>query len=85
MSSTRSGSRPRDLQCPRAGDCIDHPSRVDLSRVFGPAAANVPVGPHSHIVVNQIAKGKSLATVRRVRRQRPGWVTVDLREGMASP
>jgi hypothetical protein len=95
------GFTPPGLQCPRAGNCIDHPPRVDLSRVFGPAAANVPVGPHSHIVIdreealsswwpaivigvktpqawNQIAKGKSLATVQRVRRQHPSWVTPDL-------
>ena len=31
------------LQCPIAGNCIDHPSTIDLSRVFGPGFADVPL------------------------------------------
>lgn len=38
------------LQCPVAGSCINHPSTLDLSRVFGEGAASVPLPPHSHIV-----------------------------------
>jgi hypothetical protein len=38
------------LQCPVAGSCINHPSTIDLSRVFGAGAASVLLPPHSHIV-----------------------------------
>jgi hypothetical protein len=38
------------LQCPVAGNCINHPSTVDLSRVLGPGSANVPLPAHSHII-----------------------------------
>jgi len=38
------------LQCPVAGSCINHPSTIDLSRIFGEGAASVPLPPHSHIV-----------------------------------
>jgi hypothetical protein len=46
------GFRPADatLQCPVAGSCINHPSTLDLSRVFGPTKANVPLPAHSHII-----------------------------------
>lgn len=40
------------LQCPVAGNCIDHPSTIDLSRLFGTGASNVALPPHSHILVN---------------------------------
>lgn len=43
------------LQCPVAGSCINHPSTLDLSRVFGAGAASVPLPPHSHIV--DVAQG----------------------------
>jgi hypothetical protein len=38
------------LQCPTAGKCIDHPSRIDLSRVFGAGTGKSLLPPHSHIV-----------------------------------
>jgi len=38
------------LQCPVAGSCIDHPSTIDLSRLFGAGAASAPLPPHSHII-----------------------------------
>ena len=38
------------LQCPVAGDCIDHPHDVDLSRVFGAGAEDVPLPAHSHVI-----------------------------------
>jgi hypothetical protein len=38
------------LQCPRAGHCIDHPHRIDLTRVFGSGTGNALLPPHSHIV-----------------------------------
>jgi hypothetical protein len=46
------GFRPADatLQCPIVGQCINHPSTIDLSRLFGPGAANAPLPAHSHIV-----------------------------------
>jgi hypothetical protein len=38
------------LQCPVAGDCINHPHDIDLSRVFGAGAADVPLPAHSHVI-----------------------------------
>lgn len=95
------GFAPKNLQCPVVGNCIDHPPRVDASRVFGAAAKNAPLPPHSHIIVdregalsswwpvivigvtnqhawNQIAQGKDLATVNRIRQEHPAWVTADV-------
>jgi hypothetical protein len=40
------------LQCPVAGHCIDHPSRIDLSRLFGSSSSNVALPPHSHILID---------------------------------
>ena len=46
------GFRPDEstLQCPTVGHCINHPSTIDLSRLFGPSTANAPLPAHSHIV-----------------------------------
>src|SRR5204863_211340 len=46
------GFRPAEstLQCPMVGHCINHPSTIDLSRVFGPGTENAPLPAHSHIV-----------------------------------
>jgi hypothetical protein len=41
---------PSTLQCPVAGNCVAHPSDIDLSRVFGAGAADVPTPAHSHII-----------------------------------
>ncbi len=38
------------LHCPVAGDCINHPSTMDLSRVFGAGTENALLPPHSHVV-----------------------------------
>jgi hypothetical protein len=38
------------LQCPNAGHCIDHPHRLDLSRVFGKGTGHSLLPPHSHVV-----------------------------------
>lgn len=38
------------LHCPVAGDCINHPSTIDLSRVFGPGTEDALLPPHSHVV-----------------------------------
>jgi hypothetical protein len=38
------------LHCPVAGQCINHPTTVDLSRVLGPGTENIPLPAHSHIV-----------------------------------
>jgi hypothetical protein len=40
----------KTLQCPVAGQCIDHPHDIDLSRLFGSSDATLP--PHSHILVD---------------------------------
>ena len=44
------GFRPdaSTLQCPTVGNCINHPSTIDLSRIGGPADAPLPA--HSHII-----------------------------------
>ena len=46
------GFRPDEstLQCPIVGQCINHPSTIDLSRLFGPSTANAPLPAHSHII-----------------------------------
>jgi len=46
------GFRPDDstLQCPIVGSCINHPSTIDLSRVFGPGFEDVLLPAHSHII-----------------------------------
>src|SRR5439155_8723673 len=46
------GFRPAEatLQCPIVGHCINHPSTIDLSRVFGAGTENAPLPAHSHIV-----------------------------------
>ncbi|MGI8577177.1 MAG: hypothetical protein ACR2KG_04500 [Nocardioidaceae bacterium] len=95
------GFTPPNLQCPKVGNCIDHPHRVDASRVFGPSASNALLPAHSHIIKdregalsswwpvvvigvtnqtawNQIAMGKSLGTVYKIRRMHPNWVTANI-------
>ncbi|HEX9107657.1 MAG TPA: hypothetical protein VF832_10525, partial [Longimicrobiales bacterium] len=49
---TPMGFRPptNTLHCPVVGNCINHPSTIDLSRLLGPGAANAPLPAHSHIV-----------------------------------
>jgi hypothetical protein len=42
--------RKTTLQCPTAGRCVDHPRRIDLSRVFGSGTGNTLLPPHSHVV-----------------------------------
>ena len=99
------GFRPDEstLQCPVVGSCINHPSTIDLSRVFGAGTENALLPAHSHIigeedgarnpsagwweievigvtdpaVWNQIAAGKSLATVRALQKAGVG-ITPDL-------
>jgi len=46
------GFRPdvSTLQCPIVGQCINHPSTIDLSRLFGASVANAPLPAHSHII-----------------------------------
>ncbi len=44
------GFTPENLHCPVVGDCINHPSTIDASRVFGDGAKNLPLPAHSHIV-----------------------------------
>jgi hypothetical protein len=51
------GFRPdaSTLHCPEVGNCINHPSTIDVSRVFGPGTENFALPAHSHIV--DVAKG----------------------------
>lgn len=43
-------ANPGTLQCPTAGNCVDHPRTIDLSRVFGSGTEDALLPPHSHIV-----------------------------------
>jgi hypothetical protein len=58
---TPTGFRPPEstLQCPTVGNCIDHPSTIDLSRVFGPGFANVPLPAHSHIIDSDLDESQA--------------------------
>lgn len=58
---TPTGFRPADatLQCPIPGNCINHPSTIDLSRVFGASFANVPLPAHSHIIDSDLDESQS--------------------------
>ncbi|MDQ6888569.1 MAG: hypothetical protein M3068_14970 [Gemmatimonadota bacterium] len=40
------------LHCPTAGNCVAHPSTLDMTRVFGAGTANAPLPPHSHIIID---------------------------------
>jgi hypothetical protein len=55
------GFRPPDatLHCPIVGFCIDHPSTIDLSRVFGPSKADVPLPAHSHIIDSDLPESQA--------------------------
>lgn len=46
------GFRPAEatLHCPTVGNCVAHPTTVDLSRLFGSSAANAQLPAHSHIL-----------------------------------
>ena len=69
------GFRPADatLQCPVVGSCINHPSTIDLSRIFGPGSANVPLPAHSHIIDSQLPE--SMATGGNVSSDKRGTGT----------
>jgi hypothetical protein len=46
-------NNPQTLQCPVAGDCINHPSTFDLTAIeaiVGPGAGNALLPAHSHVV-----------------------------------
>lgn len=51
------GFRPDEgtLHCPVVGECINHPSTIDVSRIFGAGTENFALPAHSHIV--DVAKG----------------------------
>ena len=55
------GFRPdaSTLQCPVVGSCINHPSTIDLSRLFGPGSANVPLPAHSHIIDSNLPESQA--------------------------
>ena len=59
--TTPVGFRPAEstLQCPVVGSCINHPSTIDLSRVFGPGSANVPLPAHSHIIDSSLPESQA--------------------------
>jgi hypothetical protein len=43
------------LHCPEVGNCINHPSTIDVSPVFGAGTENFALPAHSHVV--DVAKG----------------------------
>ena len=55
------GFRPAEstLQCPIVGNCINHPSTIDLSRVFGAGFEDVPLPAHSHIIDSDLAESQA--------------------------
>jgi len=55
------GFRPADatLHCPVVGSCINHPSTIDLSRVFGPGSADVPLPAHSHVIDSSLPESQA--------------------------
>jgi hypothetical protein len=73
------GFRPdaSTLHCPVVGSCIDHPSTIDLSRVFGPGSADVPLPAHSHIIDTQLAESEANGGVA-------GWWELEV-IGVTSP
>ena len=38
------------LHCPTAGNCVTHPTTIDVSAALGPGTANIPLPPHSHVI-----------------------------------
>jgi len=58
---TPTGFRPPDatLQCPIVGNCINHPSTIDLSRIFWPGFADVPLPAHSHIIDSSLPESQA--------------------------
>ena len=44
------GFNPGNLQCPKQGNCINHPHTIDLSAVLGKGTENALLPPHSHII-----------------------------------
>jgi hypothetical protein len=65
------------LQCPIAGNCINHPSTIDLSRVFGPGFADVPLPAHSHIIDSDLPES-------RANGGQAGWWEIEV-IGVSSP
>ncbi len=37
-------------QCPIVGECVNHPTTLDLSQVFGSGYGDIPLPAHSHIL-----------------------------------
>lgn len=44
------GFKPAGLQCPDAGNCINHPHHIDLSAIFGKGTEDALLPAHSHII-----------------------------------
>lgn len=40
------------LHCPNVGNCVAHPSTLDMTRVFGAGTGNSPLPAHSHIIID---------------------------------
>ena len=76
---TPTGFRPAEstLQCPVVGNCINHPSTIDLSRVFGPSKANVLLPAHSHIIDSSLPESQANGG-------QAGWWEIEV-VGVSSP
>ena len=52
------------LACPAGSACLNHPAMIDVSRLRGPAFANAPALPHSHIVAKHHAGWFNTVNIR---------------------
>jgi len=52
------------LACPAGSVCLNHPAMIDVSRLRGPAFANAPGLPHSHIVAEHHAGWFNTVNIR---------------------
>ena len=52
------------LACPAGSVCLNHPAMIDVSRLRGPAFANAPGLPHSHIVAQRHAGWFNTVNIR---------------------
>jgi hypothetical protein len=55
---------PSTLSCLAGSPCINHPPKVDASRIAGPAATNVSGPSHSHIVESRRAGWHQTVNIR---------------------
>ncbi len=66
-----------ELHCPTVGNCVAHPSTLDVGRVLGPDARNIPLPAHSHIIEENAGGRPTWFEVRVVGVTDPGvWTQI---------